>query len=54
MQETFLKKVVLSVVAAAAMAGLIEFYKTFIEGADQALNGKHGQVHMHVKPTPRP
>lgn len=54
MQETFLKKVVLSMIVAAAFAGLIEFYKTFIVGADQALNGNHGQVHMHIKPSPHP
>lgn len=54
MQETFLKKLVLSLIVAASLAGLIEFYKTFIEGADQALNGKHGTVHMHVTPRPKP
>ena len=54
MQETFLKKLVLSMLAGAALAGFVEFYKTFIEGADQALNGKHAQVHMHIKATPHP
>ncbi len=53
MQETFLKKLMLSLIAGAAFAGLIEFYKTFIDGADQALNGKHGTVHMHVTPAPK-
>ena len=52
MQETFLKKLVLSLVVAASLAGLIEFYKTFIDGADKALNGQHGSVHFNARPTP--
>ena len=54
MQETFLKKLVLSLVVAAAFAGVIEFYKTFIDGADQALNGKHPKVHYNLHPSPHP
>ena len=38
-QATFLQKVVLSLVAGAVLGGLVEFYKTFIAGADEALNG---------------
>lgn len=53
MQETFMKKLVLSLVVAAMMAGLVEFYKTFISGADEALNGKHPKVHMNAAPKPR-
>lgn len=52
MQETFLKKLVLSLFVAASLAGLIEFYKTFIDGADKALNGKHPKVHFNAHPTP--
>ena len=40
MHATFFQKLILSVVAGAVLGGLVEFYKTFIEGADQALNGK--------------
>ena len=54
MQETFLKKLVLSMIVAAVFAGIIEFYKTFIDGADQALNGKHPKVQYNLHLTPRP
>lgn len=54
MQETFLKKLVLSLIVAAAFAGVIEFYKTFVVGADQALNGKHPHTHYNLHPTPHP
>ncbi len=50
MQDGFFKKVVLSLIIAAFAAGLVEFYKTFIEGADEALNGRHREVHMHIAP----
>ena len=40
MHATFFQKLILSVIAGAVFGGLVEFYKTFIEGADQALNGK--------------
>ena len=39
MHATFFQKFVLSLIAGAVFGGLIEFYKTFIDGADQALNG---------------
>ena len=48
MQDGFFQKVVLSLIVAALMAGLVEFYKTFVEGADQALNGHHPKVHMNI------
>ena len=35
---TFTHKVILVLVAAFAAACLIQFYKTFVEGADQAVN----------------
>ena len=54
MQESFLKKLVLSLFVAAALAGTVEFYKTFIDGADQALNGKHPKVHFNAHPKPHP
>ena len=52
MQETFLKKLVLSLLVAASLAGLVEFYKTFIAGAEQALNGNHPKVHMNNQTKP--
>lgn len=41
-QGTFFQKFLLSLICGAVFAGLVEFYKNFIEGADQALNGKGG------------
>ncbi len=37
-------------IIAAFAAGMVEFYKNFVDGADQALNGNHGSVHMHIQP----
>ena len=50
MQDGFFQKVVLAMIAGALLAGLVEFYKNFITGADNALNGSHRHVQMH--PTP--
>ena len=53
MQNGFFQKLFLSMLAGAMLAGLVEFYKTFVQGADDALNG----THKHVKPvgvTPAP
>ena len=47
MQDGFFQKLTLCIIVAASLAGLIEFYKTFVEGADQALNG-HRKVHMNM------
>ena len=47
MQDGFFQKLTLAVIG-ASLAGLIEFYKTFIEGADRALNGAHPKVHMNL------
>lgn len=41
-QGTFFQKVLLSLICGAVFAGVVEFYKTFIDGAEQALNGKKG------------
>ena len=46
MQHGFFQKVVLCAIIGAVAAGFVEFYKNFVEGADQALNGKHKPVHM--------
>ena len=53
MQNGFFQKVFLSMFLALCIAGLIEFYKTFVVGADQALNGKHPHVHMTTPPPRR-
>ena len=46
MQHGFFQKLFLCMILGAVMAGFVEFYKNFVEGADDALNGKH----RHVKP----
>jgi hypothetical protein len=38
---TFSHKLILCIVAGFLAAGLFEFYKNFIEGADRAINGGH-------------
>lgn len=38
MHATFFQKVIICAVAALAAAGLIEWGKVFVEGADKALN----------------
>ena len=48
MQDGFFQKVTLCIIVGASLAGLIEFYKTFVEGADQAINGHHPKVHMNM------
>ena len=50
MQDGFFQKVVLAMIAGALLAGLVEFYKNFITGADNALNGSHPHVQMHPPP----
>jgi hypothetical protein len=41
MSMTFLQKIALTIVAAFAFACLIEFYKQFVQGADDAINGAY-------------
>ncbi len=38
MQNGFIQKLLISVVVAFALASLVQFYKYFIIGADQAIN----------------
>jgi hypothetical protein len=49
MHATFFQKVIICAVAALAAAGLIEWAKVFVEGADKALNG--GYEHRTVMGT---
>jgi hypothetical protein len=51
MRMTFFHKVILTILAGAAMASLIEFYKNFIEGADRAINA--GYEHRTGMPAKR-
>ena len=41
---------VLCMIIAAFAAGMVEFYKNFVDGADQALNGNQRTVKMHIQP----
>jgi hypothetical protein len=47
MQDGFFQKLTLCIIIGALAAGLIEFYRTFITGADQALNGGRQTVRIH-------
>lgn len=38
MQSTFMHKLILSIFAGFAAACLIQFYKVFVKGADEAVN----------------
>jgi hypothetical protein len=49
MHATFFQKVIICAVAGLAAAGLIEWGKVFVEGADKALNG--GYEHRTVMGT---
>jgi hypothetical protein len=40
MQGTFFQKLILCAIIGACAAGLIEWYKVFVSGADDALNGR--------------
>ena len=51
MQDGFFQKVVLCAIIGAFGAGLVEFYRVFVDGADRALNGKQKMVHMHRAPS---
>ncbi len=39
MRMTFTHKVIICLIAGFAAASLIEFYKVFVDGADDAING---------------
>lgn len=41
MRATFFQKVILTALAAFVAAGLIQFYKVFIAGADESINGAY-------------
>ena len=51
MHATFIQKVLICAVIGASAAGLIEWYKVFVEGADHALNGKYkNKYSIQAKP----
>jgi hypothetical protein len=43
MQHSFIHKLLIAVVAGFLVAGLIQFYKNFIAGADEAINQGYNQ-----------
>ena len=43
MRNTFLHKLLLTLIAAFFAASLIQFYKIFVAGADRALNAGYSQ-----------
>lgn len=54
MQNSFLQKLVLVILAGALTAGLYEFYKTFVEGGMNAVNGGYTIPGAHSTPRPTP
>ena len=54
MHHSFVQKIVMVIVAGALAAGLFEFYRVMIDGADQALNGKYSPAGQHSTPRPTP
>ncbi len=54
MRHTFFQKLILVILAGAATAGLYEFYRTFVVGAMDAVNGGYEQPGERTpQPTPR-
>ena len=43
MQHSFFHKLIIAVVAGFLVAGLIQFYKNFIRGADESINKGYKQ-----------
>jgi hypothetical protein len=54
MQHTFFQKLLLTILAGAVAAGLFEFYKTFVVGGMEAVNGGYQAPHAVVTPAPTP
>jgi hypothetical protein len=54
MQHTFFQKLILTILAGAVTAGLFEFYKTFVLGGMEAVNGGYQTTHAVVTPAPTP
>lgn len=46
MQDGFFQKVMICLVLGLMGAGMVEFYRHFINGADDALNGHRKPAHM--------
>jgi hypothetical protein len=49
--STFMQKVVLCAFFAFCAAGIIEWSKTFVTGADEALNGAYKKRNADIIPT---
>ena len=56
MQHSFFQKLVLTILAGALAAGIFEFYKNFVVGSMEAVNGGYTPTHagpVTPRPTPR-
>jgi len=54
MQNSFFQKLILVILAGAVAAGIFEFYKGFVVGAMDSVNGGYAKPGAHTpKPTPR-
>jgi len=54
MHNSFIQKLILVIVAGALTAGLFEFYKHFIVGSMDAINGGYSTPGTHATPRPTP
>jgi len=54
MQNSFFQKLILVVLAGAAAALLYEFYKGFVVGSMEAVNGGYNTPSVHATPRPTP
>ncbi len=54
MQHGFFQKLLLAIIAGAMAAGLIEFYKTFVSGSMEAVNGGYHTPGTARTPAPTP
>jgi len=54
MQNSFFQRLILVILAGAAAAGLFEFYKEFVVGSMQAVNGGYAPAGSHATPRPTP
>ncbi len=54
MSHSFFQRLILVILAGAVAAGLFEFYKEFVIGSMESVNGGYKTSHVVVGGTPRP
>lgn len=54
MHNSFFQRLILVILAGAIAAGLFEFYKEFVVGSMEAVNGGYNTTHVNATPRPTP